>query len=195
MKVTSAKFDLAAPGLRTLPAPGRPEIALIGRSNVGKSSLLNRLVNRKSLARTSGQPGKTREFNFYLINEAFYLVDLPGFGYARVSKKDRQRWQKAIGGYMTTRESLRLVLHLVDGRHEPTKLDLEVMSILRESHAAYAIVMTKGDKLSGNERGRNRKRVQDAALEMGLEIPVILTSAKDGRGKDEVMKLIGLHLR
>ena len=195
MKIKTAKFDRASPGLKHLPPPGIPEIALIGRSNVGKSSLLNRIVGRKSLARTSGQPGKTREFNFYLVNDQFYLVDLPGFGYARVSKSERKRWQQAIGGYMTSRESLRLVLHLVDGRHDPTALDREVMSILRESHAAYAILMTKADKLSGNQRARHRKRVVDAAKEMGLELPVILTSAKDGRGKDEVMKLIGLHLR
>lgn len=193
MKIRDVRFDRAAPGLAQLPDPGLPEVALVGRSNVGKSSLLNRLVGRKSLARTSGQPGKTREINFYLVNEALYLVDLPGFGYARVAKTERERWQRTIGGYITTRESLRLVLHLVDGRHEPTKLDLEVMSILRESKAAYAVLMTKGDKLSGNQRARHAKVVRDAAKEMGLEVPVILTSAKDGRGKDEVWKLIGLH--
>ncbi|NNE71315.1 MAG: ribosome biogenesis GTP-binding protein YsxC, partial [Rhodothermales bacterium] len=111
MKIKNAEFERAAPDLATLPPPGDPEIAFIGRSNVGKSSLLNRLVNRKSLARTSGQPGKTRALNFYRINDAFYFVDLPGFGYARVSKTERAAWQRTIGGYITSRESLRLVLH------------------------------------------------------------------------------------
>ncbi|MFT5143241.1 MAG: GTP-binding protein [Rhodothermales bacterium] len=195
MKIKSASFEIAAPGLPELPPPGIPEIAFIGRSNVGKSSLLNKLVNRKSLARTSGTPGKTRELNFYRVNDICYFVDLPGFGYAVVSKKERRRWQETIGGYMTTRESLRLVMHLIDGRHPPTKLDLEIMALLRESKAAYAILMTKGDKLSGNQRDRHQKIVRDAAKGMGLEVPVILTSAKTARGKDEALALIGLHLR
>lgn len=195
VKIKNAAFELASPDLATLPAPGIPEIAFIGRSNVGKSSLLNRLVNRKALARTSGQPGKTRALNFYRVNDAFYFVDLPGFGYARVSKTERAAWQRAIGGYITTRESLRLVLHLIDGRHDPTPLDLEIMALLRESTAAYAVLMTKSDKLSGNQRAKNTAAVRKAGKSMGLEVPVILTSAKDGRGKDEALKLIGLHVR
>jgi GTP-binding protein len=193
LKIHQAKFELASPGLKQLPPPSLPEVAFIGRSNVGKSSILNRLAGRKSLARTSGQPGKTRELNFYRIDDRCYFVDLPGFGYARVSKVERTRWQAIIGGYMTTRESLKLILHLVDGRHDPTPLDMEVMALIRESSAAYVILMTKTDKLSGNERGRNRKAIADAALSAGLEVPVVMTSAKDGRGKEEVLKLVYLH--
>ncbi len=195
MKIKTANFERASPSLAELPAPGAPEVAFIGRSNVGKSSLLNRLVNRKALARTSGTPGKTRELNFYRINDAFYFVDLPGFGYARVSKKERAAWQRTIGGYIATRESLRLILHLVDGRHDPTPLDLEIMALIRESTAVYAVLMTKSDKLSGNQRAKNVAAVVKAGKGMGLEVPVILTSAKDGRGKEEALKLIGLHVR
>jgi GTP-binding protein len=195
VKIKTAVFERAAPTLVELPPPGIPEVAFIGRSNVGKSSLLNRLVHRKALARTSGTPGKTRELNFYRINDAFYFVDLPGFGYARVSKTERAAWQRTIGGYITTRESLSLVLHLIDGRHDPTPLDLEIMALIRESTAVYGVLMTKSDKLSGNQRAKHVAAVRKAGKGMGLEVPVILTSAKDGRGKEEALKLIGQHVR
>jgi GTP-binding protein len=190
LRVTDARFETAAGGMASMPPPTRPEVAFIGRSNVGKSSLINRLVGRKSLARTSRTPGKTREFNFYLVNEKLFFVDLPGFGYARVSKTERARWQRMIGAYLTERPTLRLMIHLIDGRHAPTDLDLEVMALVRECAAPYAIAMTKCDKLSGNQRPIQVRTVRDAALEMGLEVPVILTSAKDGRGRQEVLNLI-----
>ncbi len=185
-----ASFAWAAQGWSDLPEPSLPEVAFIGRSNVGKSSLVNAVLGQKGLARTSGQPGKTRQFNFYRVGDRFFAVDLPGFGYARVSKADRARWQQLIGRYMAARESLRLVLHLVDARHDPTALDLEVMALVRESSAVYGILLTKGDKLSGNQRERNRRTAVAAAAGMGLEVPVILTSAHDGRGIDEVRRWI-----
>jgi GTP-binding protein len=194
LQIRNPSFETASPNLRLLPAPSLPEVAFIGRSNVGKSSLLNRIVGRKSLARTSGQPGKTRELNFYRIDDRCFFVDLPGFGYARVSKTERARWKKTIGGFVTTREPLRLILHLVDSRREPTPLDREVMLLIRESTAAYGILLTKADKLSGNQRDRQRRLASQAAAELGLEVPVILTSAKDGRGKSEVLSLIAMHI-
>ena len=195
MKIHQPRFETASPGLKNLPPPSLPEVAFIGRSNVGKSSLLNRLVGRKALARTSGQPGKTRALNFFRIDDTCYFVDLPGFGYARVSKKERAQWQATIGGYLTRREPLRLILHLVDGRHDPTALDKEVMSLIRDSEAAYAIVMTKCDKLSGNQRPKQLKRVREVAAGQGLEVPIVQTSSADGRGKQELLNLIGLHIR
>ncbi len=194
MQIRNPSFETASPNLRLLPEPSLPEVAFVGRSNVGKSSLLNRIVGRKSLARTSGQPGKTRELNFYRIDDSCFFVDLPGYGYARVSKAERARWKKTIGGYVTTRQPLRLILHLVDARREPTPLDKEVMLLIRESTAAYGILLTKSDKLSGNQRERHRQMAFKAAKDLGLEVPVILTSAKDGRGKSEVLSLIALHI-
>lgn len=190
VRLPEAKFTWAAHGWADLPEPSLPEVAFIGRSNVGKSSLVNAVLGRKGLARTSGQPGKTRQFNFYGVGNRFFAVDLPGFGYARISKTERVRWQQLIGRYMAGRETLRLILHLVDARHDPTPLDLEVMALVRESTAVYGILLTKGDKLSGNQREKNRRAAIAAAAGMGLEVPVILTSAHDGRGIDDVRRWI-----
>lgn len=190
VRLPEATFVHAAQGWDGLPDPDLPEIALVGRSNVGKSSLLNAVLARKGLARTSGHPGKTRQFNFYRVGDRFLLVDLPGFGYARVSRTERERWQRLIGRYVTARPPLRLVLHLVDARHDPTALDREVMTLIRESTAVYAIVLTKADKLSGNQRERSRRAAMDVAASSGLEVPVILTSAHDGRGLDDVRRMM-----
>lgn len=173
-----------------LPEDGLPEVAMIGRSNVGKSSLLNMLARRKSLARTSGTPGKTQEFNFYLVDDRFYLVDLPGFGYARVARTERERWGRMIGRYLTERAPLRLVFHLVDSRHPPTALDEDVMAAMRESGAAYVIVLTKTDKISGNQRVRAEADVRRALERVALEVPVVFTSAQTGRGRDELLRWI-----
>jgi GTP-binding protein len=190
VRLPEASFAWAANGWADLPKPSLPEVAFIGRSNVGKSSLVNAVLGQKGLARTSGQPGKTRQFNFYRVGERFFIVDLPGFGYARISKSERARWHLLIARYMSERDPLRLVLHLIDARHDPTALDLEVMALVRESMAVYGILLTKSDKLSGNQRERNRRAAADAAAGMGLEVPVILTSAHDGRGIDEVRRWI-----
>jgi GTP-binding protein len=192
MAVRFHKAELAqsAPNCRLLPEPSLPEVAFIGRSNVGKSSLLNALLGRKSLARTSSSPGKTREFVLYRVDDRYLFVDLPGFGYAKFARSERERWQKEIGRYVTERKPLRIIFHLVDARHDPTPLDREVMRLLRESTAAYVILLTKSDKLSGNQREKNRRTAVAVALEEGLEMPVVLTSAKDGRGLDETRRLI-----
>jgi len=167
-----------------MPNDGRPEVAVIGRSNVGKSSLINALVKRRSLARTSSTPGKTQTVNFYLVNDAFYLVDLPGLGYAKVSKVQRESWGRLIRGYVRERQSLELVVHLMDSRHAPTDLDLEVASIVREFDREYLVLLTKVDKLNQKERSAVQKRVVEALRVRGLEVPVVHTSAVQSRGID-----------
>lgn len=194
MDIRSANFILGAVSTSGMPKDRRAEVAFVGRSNVGKSSLINMLLGRKKLARTSGTPGKTQEVNFYLVNESFYFVDLPGFGYARASKKSRAKWQSLIGQYVTTREPLRIVFQLIDSRHAPTELDREVMLLLNESPAARVVLLTKGDKLSGNERAKSVARAQEALAAFHLELPVILTSAQTKRGRKETLAWIATML-
>ncbi len=195
MKIDQVEFVQGAMALGKMPETGQPEIAFVGRSNVGKSSLINRLFNRKNLARTSSTPGKTQEINFYLVNNTFHVVDLPGIGYARASKKQRAKWQTLIGNYITKRELLRVVFQLIDSRHPPTPLDKELMMLMRESDAEHVILLTKGDKLSGNERSKSVAIVRKTLAELGQDKPVILTSAKDGRGKPELLGWIQTHLQ
>lgn len=191
MQVTKATFVKGATRWEHLPEDGRPEVAFAGRSNVGKSSLVNSLLRRKGLARTSGAPGKTREFNYYLVNDAFYLVDLPGYGYAKTSKKERARWEAFIGAYLAERRALRCAIHLVDSRHPPTELDREMTAAMLGQRVPYLVALTKADKLSGNQRGASRRRMQDILRdEFGLEAPVVLTSAKTGRGRDDLLRWI-----
>jgi GTP-binding protein len=187
LKIRDVEFAKGATKWDALPRDGRPEVAFIGRSNVGKSSLLNMLVGRKSIARISRTPGKTQEFNFYLINQRLYFVDLPGFGYARVSRDIRERWGRFIGRYLTEREVLKLVVHLIDGRHEPTRLDRDIIETMRGGDVPYLIALTKSDKLSGNDRAKAMKRVEDVLRGYAMEVPVLLTSAKDKRGRDELV--------
>ena len=187
LDLSQATFVLGAARWAQLPDDGRPEVAFIGRSNVGKSSLLNQLVGRKNLARTSGTPGKTQQFNYYLVGERFYLVDLPGYGYAKVARTERERWGRLIGQYLQEREGLRVVFHLVDSRHPPTALDRDIMAWMRESPANYIIALTKTDKLSGNGRAKSVRTVEKALAPLAMEVPIILTSAQDGRGRDELL--------
>lgn len=190
MTIRDVKFVKGAAGWDSLPRDGRPEVAFIGRSNVGKSSLLNMLVGRRSLARTSRTPGKTQEFNFYLVNERIYFVDLPGFGYARVSKTVRDRWGRFIGRYLTEREMLKLVVHLVDGRHDPTRLDKDIIETMRGGHTPYLIALTKTDKLSGNQRPMSERRVKSVLDQYAMEVPIVLTSAVDQRGRGDLLRWI-----
>src|SRR5690625_806712 len=131
MEIKTSEFVLGASGMKHLPPPERPEIAFVGRSNVGKSSLINMILGRRNLARTSRQPGKTRELNYYLVNESFFLVDLPGFGYAKTAKTQRRAWLELIQRYLSERESLRLLVHVVDARHEPMEIDRDIMDAMR----------------------------------------------------------------
>jgi len=165
-------------------------VAFLGRSNVGKSSLLNALVGRRAVARTSRTPGKTRQFNYYLVNGLLYFVDLPGYGYAKVSRSERERWGRFIGRYVSEREPLQLLIHLIDSRHPPTDLDLGVLELVKGGDVPYVIALTKSDKLSGNGRTRAEKRVQDLLAGYGIEAAVVLTSAETRRGLDELLDWI-----
>jgi GTP-binding protein len=158
MKVTGARFIASAATTASVPKESKAEIAFIGRSNVGKSSLINALVNQKGLARTSSTPGRTQALNFFLINEAFHFVDLPGYGYAKVSQTDRAAWGKLVENYLAKRTRLVLCILIVDSRHEPSPLDLQMKNWLRHFGLPYLVVSTKFDKLSGNERRASLER-------------------------------------
>ena len=190
MDIREATFVTGAVSMAGMPADGLSEVAFVGRSNVGKSSLINMLLGRKSLARTSGTPGKTQEINFYLVNRSLYFVDLPGFGYARASKRSRARWQKMIANYVLERMALKVVFQLIDSRHPPTDLDREVMLVLKESAATRIVLLTKGDKLSGNQRAKSVDQTLEILKSYHTEIPVILTSSKTGRGKKETLNWV-----
>jgi len=177
-----AEFSACAVTERDFPREGIPEIVLAGRSNVGKSSLINRLAGRKGLARTSTTPGKTQSLNFYEFGGAFYLVDLPGFGYAKAGKSVSRRWSRLIDQYFRVRSAIRLVIHLVDSRMEPTRLDLELERWLYELKLPRLVVATKSDKLSGNEKAV-QQRVISAAFHGE---PVIMASSVTGIGCNEI---------
>lgn len=194
MKIDSAEFVKGAVDWEGMPTRDWPEVAFVGRSNVGKSSLINMLVHRKKLAYTSKKPGKTREFNFYLINNRFYFVDLPGFGYAQVSKEEQKAWADFIEQYLNQRLPLRAIVHLVDSRHPPTDQDEDVMVFMRGHRVPYIVALSKTDKLSNNQRAQSVARVEKKLGEVGLEVPVVATSAKTGRGKNELWGEIGPYL-
>ena len=154
MTIKKAKFLLSQSAFSAFPQQGMPEIAMAGKSNVGKSSLINGLTRKSKLARTSSEPGKTRLINYYLINEAFLLVDLPGYGFARAPKSEQQKWAGMIEGYLTGSENLRHVFHLVDIRHQPTQEDQMMTEYLRHYEIPFSVIATKADKLSKAQRAR-----------------------------------------
>lgn len=190
MKFKKAHFVTGAPSLEVCPEPYYPEICFAGRSNVGKSSLINVLVNHKGLARTSNTPGKTQEMNYYLVDDKTYLVDLPGFGYAKVSKKERERWGRDIRDYLLERSTLRLVIHLVDIRHKPSKLDEDFFYWLGVNRLPFVVVLTKGDKISHNKCQQSKARLKRILDEMNIEVPIVISSAKEKNGINEVKDLI-----
>ncbi|MFN7947311.1 MAG: ribosome biogenesis GTP-binding protein YihA/YsxC [Blastocatellia bacterium] len=160
MKVTSARFIASATTPASFPKDHRPEIAFSGRSNVGKSSLLNALLNQKGLARTSSTPGRTQALNFFLVNESFYFTDLPGYGYAKVAKTARAAWGDLIENYLAKRRQLVLSILIVDSRHEPSPLDLQMKNWLQHFGLPFLVVSTKIDKLSANEQRASLQRAQ-----------------------------------
>lgn len=190
MPFKKADFVTSAPSLDVCPDPYFPEICFAGRSNVGKSSLINALVNHKGLARTSNVPGKTQQMNYYQVNDKVYFVDLPGFGYARVSKEERERWGRDIRDYLLERSTLRLVLHLVDIRHEPSDLDEEFFYWLGSNRLPFAVILSKADKLSYNKEQQSKFRLKQILDEMNIEVPIIISSTKDKKGIGEVKELI-----
>jgi len=183
IKITRAEFLTSSPSLKDCPEYGLPEIPLIGRSNVGKSSFINALANRKNLAHTSNTPGKTRLINFYKLNDAFIIADLPGYGYAKVSKTEQQKWQKNLEEYLLKREAIKCVVQLIDARHEVQKNDLQMREWLEYHKFSIITVATKADTISKNKLSSAIKHISDA---FGAE--VIGFSAKTGLGKDMVLK-------
>lgn len=168
-----------------------PEYAFIGRSNVGKSSLINMLVDKKNLAKTSGRPGKTQLINHFIINKSWYLVDLPGYGYARVSKKAKKRFQKFITDYFEQRKQLVLAFVLIDCRHEPQPVDIDFMHYLGEANIPFQIIFTKADKLKPNALTRNVEAYIKKMLESWEEMPIyFITSSSKKDGKEAVIKNI-----
>jgi len=191
LKITSAEFVISNSDVDKCPANRLPEYAFIGRSNVGKSSLINMLMQRKSLAKTSGRPGKTQLINHFLINKNWYLVDLPGYGYARVSKSAKKVFQKFITKYFEKREQLVLAFVLIDCRHEAQPVDLEFMHWMGEQQVPFAIVFTKADKLKPNAIQRNVEAYQLKMLETWEEMPLhFVTSASKSTGRDELLNYI-----
>jgi len=189
MKVVSAEYVKSAMRLDDCPKDGLPETAFAGRSNVGKSSLLNKLLHRKKLAQVSKSPGKTRTINYFLINEKFYFVDLPGYGYAKVSKQLKEEWGRAITRYIREREQLRLIVHLVDARHKPTRLDHEMLDLLAEAERPALIVATKFDKVKASQRSKSLRAIHD---ELGLpkDIEPLPVSSETGHGINALWQVI-----
>jgi len=182
MKIISAEFVKSAFERAHWTTDGLPEISFLGRSNVGKSSLLNSLLNRKALARTSNTPGRTQSINFFLVNGRLYFADLPGYGYAKVSKTMRADWGKMAEQYLAEREELVLSIHLVDSRHMPTELDRQLHEWLKVNQKEQIIVATKADKLSNNELAKSIKTIENTLP----GVRVIAFSSQTGKGRDAV---------
>ncbi|MFD2564282.1 ribosome biogenesis GTP-binding protein YihA/YsxC [Aquimarina rubra] len=191
MKISSAEFVMSNSDVAKCPKNNLPEYAFIGRSNVGKSSLINMLTSRKSLAKTSGRPGKTQLINHFIINKNWFLVDLPGYGYARVSKSSKKVFQKFITAYFSKRTQLVCAFVLIDSRHEPQKIDLEFMQWLGENQIPFSIIFTKADKLTKTKLPLNIEAYINEMLKYWEEMPnYFITSSSSGLGKDEVLNYI-----
>lgn len=189
MKIISAKCVVSAVGPKQYPDTGYPEIVMVGRSNVGKSSLINSLCARRALARTSDQPGKTQTINYFAINEQLYLVDLPGYGYAQASKAKRSEWGEFITNYLRDGDRIALIVHLIDLRHEPMKNDRNASAWLMRLNIPYVIVGTKADKIS-----RSKRPAHIAAIRKGLmlpaHVPALIYSSETGEGRDELWRYV-----
>ena len=191
MHIKSAKFVMSNSDVKKCPKSMLPEYAFIGRSNVGKSSLINMLTGRKSLAKTSGRPGKTQLINHFLINKNWHLVDLPGYGYARVSKTAKKTFQKFITQYFSLREQLVSAFVLVDIRHEPQTIDLDFMKWLGENSIPFSIIFTKADKLKPNAITRHIEDYKTVLLETWEDMPnYFITSSSKNIGQDELLNYI-----
>ena len=191
MIIKKATFVISNTDISLCPKDGRPEYAFIGRSNVGKSSLINMLTGVKGLALTSSTPGKTQLINHFLINDAWYIVDLPGYGYAQRGKKGREKIQQIIDVYLDKREELTCLFVLLDCRHEPQKIDLEFINRLGESGIPFAVIFTKTDKISQSKLNENVAKYKTKLMETWDELPpVFYTSAEHKKGREEVMDYI-----
>ncbi|MBR3877914.1 MAG: YihA family ribosome biogenesis GTP-binding protein [Bacteroidaceae bacterium] len=189
--IKSARFVISNSDVRKCPDDNKPEYAFIGRSNVGKSSLINALTGQRKLAMTSATPGKTLLINHFLVNDEWYLVDLPGYGYAKRSKSQTEQLQKIISSYVLGREQMTLLFVLIDSRHEPQKIDLEFIEWLGENGVPFAIIFTKADKLTKSALSANIEAYKRRLLEEWEELPpVFVTSSESKLGRDEVLQYI-----
>lgn len=191
MIIKKAEFVKSSSKNAECPAPDRPEFAFIGRSNVGKSSLINMLVEKKDLAKTSSQPGKTQLINHFSINDTWYLVDLPGYGYAKTSMENRKRWRQMINSYILQRENLLTVFVLVDSRLEPQRIDVEFINFLGENTVPFVVLFTKTDKQNTEKNRLSLQRFKDCLSEYWEELPeVLLTSSENKMGRDDVLNKV-----
>ena len=191
MHIKSAKYVISSPTVEDCPQPDRPEYAFIGRSNVGKSSLINMLCNNDKLAKTSAAPGKTQLINHFIVNNEWFLVDLPGYGFAKVSQRSRRRWEQMIENYLRKRENLELVFVLIDARHSPQKIDLEFINQLDKWQVPFALVFTKADKETQAVVAKNVKSFLEALKQTWQFLPQhFVTSAIKHLGKDKILGLI-----
>jgi len=191
MSINKATFIGSYPKLAQCPEPNMPEYAFCGRSNVGKSSLINMLTAHQKLAKTSGTPGKTQLLNFFLIDDYWYLVDLPGYGFAKVSKKNRKTWWSMITQYVRFRESLLTVFVLIDGMIKPQENDIQFINMLGENGVPFSIVFTKVDRITPKEFKKNRKAFEEKLLQSWAELPrIFVSSSKKGLGKKELTEYI-----
>ncbi len=189
--IKTAAFVCSNTRTDKLPPPVRPEYAFIGRSNVGKSSLINMLLNHKGLAKTSQKPGKTQLINHFIVNDDWYLVDLPGYGYARTSKSNRTEWERFIRYYLKNRESLQCVFVLIDSRLEPQKVDIDFCNWLGEEGIPFLLIFTKADKQSAVKTDQNVAKFRKELLKSFEEVPqIFITSAENKLGRDAVLRLI-----
>ncbi len=186
--IKKVEFIKSATKPKEYPPPNKPEIAVVGRSNVGKSSFIN-AVFKRNIAKVSSKPGKTKLVNFFSLNDKIYFVDLPGYGFAAVSKAERQRWKNMIEQYFMNRPNLNFVIMLVDSRYEPTKLDVVMREWLESMDIPFVVVATKIDKLTQKEKSRAKKMIRET-LDLEKDFPVFLTSAKEGTGIKDVISYI-----
>lgn len=191
MQIKNAELEIVLGPTSALPAPSLPEVAFAGRSNVGKSSLINTLLNRKKLARTSSQPGKTQTINFYKVNGDFFFVDLPGYGFAKVSKAEQAKWGAMIDRYLTSSPMLKAVFLLVDIRHEVKQSDKDMLAWIRSSRSRPVIIATKADKIKRSQLPKQLKILREGLGFANGEITIIPFSAETKQGREEVLEMIG----
>jgi GTP-binding protein len=192
MKITTAQYIVSSPDYKKAPVPDKPEFAFIGRSNVGKSSLINMLTGNQKLAKTSGTPGKTQLINHFLVNNEWYLVDLPGYGFAKVSQNARNRWEQMIENYLRKRENLSNVFVLIDSRHPPQKIDIDFVNRLGKWEVPFTLVFTKSDKESQKKVSENIRLFLSTLKETWQFLPQhFVTSSVKKTGKDGILDLIG----
>ncbi|HMT30848.1 MAG TPA: ribosome biogenesis GTP-binding protein YihA/YsxC [Bacteroidia bacterium] len=188
MIISKADFLCSNSDYRKCPAPDKPEFAFIGRSNVGKSSLINMIANKKGLAKTSSTPGKTQLINHFLMNDSWYLVDLPGYGFAKITRTTREKWQQMIREYLLRRENLLVTMVLIDIRLTPQEIDLDFLKWLGEKEIPFCIIFTKADKLTKNELASNLSKYRKRLLDYWEELPThFISSAEKGTGREEIL--------